>query len=454
MASKATPTATSAASAAATAAKATPTAAASAGSTKKGKATVRASPVIPASPPSPVSPVPPASSSPASPSSPAESITMTMSAISILLREISARVREIRAVFGRDVKSLDEIEERTKTLEYLRAQIELLEGVGAKLNEAESAEHKCIERYLAEEERKVAGARNALLKNKHADLSAPMSTSTSTDTGNGSGTGTAATTTEEHAPLRVESPPASNGKPDYVGPWAKVAKGGKVINKTGTGNNSGSPDIPVASATPMQFATRAPGIPGTTGATGTQGVPNARGRVMTAHVVAPGASISCVEIERVEDCVLPVNLGFLCWAKDKETFCMSVNGMIMKLPPGLPEIFQSGQTPKKNLPHKFLKPGQKVDPAFSEFYIPLNHTTGPADQPSLTNRNNYVPASYGIHRSYDYSFRLGDGDNFRDDVRDLNVDHPDFIYYECKVGCEVLTLLAAMTEFNRRRTKQ
>jgi len=370
------------------------------------------------------------------------------------LRGLKDYVEAFVKQFGSEVKSPADIEGRMSMLDILRAQHDVIKSIGHMLDEAEARECERIDHFISEQERLFASMRGALnhgkekpeAPEKHVELSSPADTQEDTASKNNNKP-VQKTQADQHIALKASGKNDKTGKQavpvtpapmvsdssdsdtrDYIGAWAEVAKGGKPVTKQND---------------PRVIMKNAAG-PTTTGQPA---------RKVVAKDVAPATSLFCVEVDTVAGC--HQNLGRICYAKREETFCLSVNGMMINLGPKLPTIFDANQTHKKNQIHQPLKPGQRVDPAASDFFVPLNHSTGKADQANLSNRTVYVPARFGEDpRRYNYCTRLGDAEQYRDDVRDLHEDHPDFIYFENIAACNFLTLITTREEFNRRKTKK
>lgn len=351
-----------------------------------------------------------------------------------ILHNASTCVADITKGFGAPVVDLTEIDGRLKKLDYLKNQIGLLEAIQDHLRESEKAEKDAIDTFISDQDRKLTAARSALGGSAatHTNIQPPV--------------------VEKHIPLRIPEsplspPPMRNGQSADRRLAEQLSA---EINR-----DVGEPDEPAETRrenTSMWVKVASGGKPATRN-NDVQSVVG-RGVPLVAKEVAEDVYLPSVEIPTMADCVR--RPGFLCWAQKEQTFCISINNLPISLGPGLPKIFAENQPAVKVVPHNRIKAGQKVDAKNFDkfFFIPDHHAEQEFDERNLINKMKYSPASYGYGKQYDYFIRIGDRDNYTDDVKHLTPYHPDFIYFQNLATGHFLTYLTVRTEFTRRSNRK
>lgn len=164
--------------------------------------------------------------------------------------------------------------------------------------------------------------------------------------------------------------------------------------------------------------------------------------------VSDDTVLNCVPVRNMAGCAqFP---GYICWAEAEKTFCFVLNEMFINLGPGLPKIFDNSQQPRKVRVHKYLKIEKgKIDPETTDFFVPARYSNR-ADQANMINGLRYEPRSYGDNDQNMYAIRIGDRDNFQNDVKALHPEHLDFIYFQNVASGHFLTMLAALSEFQKQ----
>jgi hypothetical protein len=344
------------------------------------------------------------------------------------LRKVSAYAKNISKGFGTTVKDLDEVKNRLEGVQYLKIVNELVNSIGDELQNTLLKEQGCLDKFFTDQERMFAAMRNELKPvekpiERHIDIAVSGSPVLSGSPGSpgspGSSESPGAPEISEHVPLITPATDmATNG-------WSEVAKRGKII-----------PSIP-----------------------GILQVPGSRGRDWIQVLVAKDTNLQAIPVPTMNDCKRSENLGNLCYATDKKTFCMSVNGIIMIYGPGMPSWYPKGQTPYKALVNKYLKKGQLIDPKKNEFFVPLEFATE-ADQINFTNRSpGYLPIGADTNSKDEalYALRVGDRDNFLNDIRGLHENHIEYVKVQNWSGCAFLTCFAMQFEIakqNRNKRHQ
>jgi hypothetical protein len=328
------------------------------------------------------------------------------------LAALTGIVRDLCSTFGAEINDPNELSQRVENLTALRGKISVLRDALDMMSATEVCESDTIKKYIDDGERRLATARATINGEKHTDVKAPVANNKRK------------ISVEDHVDIVPTPAPAPAPAPALTeSAWTEVSR----RNRT---NKSASPDIPVVTKVVAVAHNQ---------------------RVFSEKLVAPGATIRCMEVGTMSECTNRENLGLLCWARDKQTFCVSINGSVVHLGPSVPTIFDASATLKKVLPHAYHTPGQIVNTNDSTFYIPIKHAQT-ADKPAIINKALYLPGD-GNSEGNRYAYRIGDYDNFARDLQHISRSHLDYAYFEVKASSEFLTLLAVNDHLSRATRK-
>jgi hypothetical protein len=333
---------------------------------------------------------------------------------------------------GSPVTSDDEATSRCDNIQYLDTLKSLGEAVVQKLENLLEKERKEVEFFVEQKEQKLASVRNMLRGGDHIPIKPIIAENLGT--------------IGEHLDNKsgVVEKPSSKRNMQITNASETIAESDNI--DTGTAS-----DADAQSETGYLWA-----VVGRKGRTS---------RVENHDIIPPAASegnykvisvqvgkdtgfVRAVEVNTVKDCVrFP---GRLCWAKNKKIICYSFEGVPRPLVSKIPRIYSLTEIPQKFYDHKYLKKGETVNPDDHSYHVPIEHAEF-ADHWCFTDKARYLPASSTPSRSDTYVYRIGDYDNFADDLSHISEDSPEYLLFRNIASGYWITLCAIEDEFKGRR---
>lgn len=339
-------------------------------------------------------------------------------------QKIVDHIKTISDEAGEPVNSETDLTARCESLKYLNDLRYIAESISQNLASLCEKEKKEIQIFIEKQEQRLASVKNALRDDAiHVPLDVLDSEASSSPPPNADNM----FVVPEILNPGTGAMPQESREEKSDNPWELVGKKGRTHL--------------------LQYQEIIP--PAQSAAVKTNGATSSNGYTIISHQVGKnGGFVRAVEVDAIDDCVrFP---GKICWSKSKHVLCFSFDGVARPLVNKIPKIYSVNETPQKFYHHKYLRKGETVNPEDHTYYIPIENTEF-ADHWCFTDRARYLPASIMPSKADSFIYRIGDYDNFTDDLSKLREDSPEYLLFRNIASGYWIALCAIENEFKRRR---